>query len=63
MTEDEMVVWYHPLYGHEFEHTPWVGDGQGSLVCWNPWDHKESNTSEWLNWTEQKDGEIMPQSN
>ena len=58
-----MVVWYHPLYGHEFEHTPWVGDGQGSLVCWNPWDHKESDTSEWLNWNEQKDGEIMPQSN
>ena len=22
MTEDEMVVWYHQLNGHEFEQTP-----------------------------------------
>ena len=28
----------------------WVGDGQGSLVCWSPWCHKESDTTEWLNW-------------
>ena len=26
MTEDEMVVWYHQLNGHEFEHAPGVGD-------------------------------------
>ena len=26
-------------------------DGQGSLVCCSPWDHKESDTTEWLNWT------------
>ena len=26
---------------------------QGSLACYSPWDHKESDTSEWLNWTEQ----------
>ena len=31
-TEDEMVGWYHQLNGHEFEQTPGVGDGQGSLV-------------------------------
>ena len=30
--------------------TPGVGDGQGSLVC--PWGHKESDTTEQLNWTE-----------
>ena len=29
-----------------------VGDGQGSLACCSPWGHKESNTTEWLNWTE-----------
>ena len=23
-----------------------VGDGQGSLVCWNPWGSKESDTTE-----------------
>ena len=27
-------------------------DGQGSLACCSPWGHKESDTSEWLNWTE-----------
>ena len=29
-------------------------DGQGSLVCRNPWDLKESDMTEWneLNWTE-----------
>ena len=33
MTADEMVGWHHRLKGHEFEITPGVGDGQGSLVC------------------------------
>ena len=27
-------------------------DGQGGLVCCSPWGHKESDTTEWLNWTE-----------
>ena len=39
-TEDDMVGWHHWLNGHEFEQTPEVGDGQGSLVCCNPWGHK-----------------------
>ena len=30
MTEDEMVGWHHRLDGHMFEHSPVVGDGQGS---------------------------------
>ena len=25
--------------------------GQGSLVCWGPWGHKELDTTEQLNWT------------
>jgi len=29
-----------------------VGDGQGSLACCSPWGHKESDTTERLNWTE-----------
>ena len=37
MTEDEMVGWHHQLNGHEFEHAPGVGDGQGSLACCSPW--------------------------
>ena len=44
-----MVGWLHRLDGHEFEHAPGVGDGQGSLACCNPWGHKESETTEQLN--------------
>ena len=43
MTEDEMVGWHHRLDGHEFEQAPGVGDGQGSLACYSPWDGKESD--------------------
>ena len=52
MIEDEMVVWHHQFDGHEFEQAPRVGDRQGSLVCCSPWGRKESDTTEWLNWTE-----------
>ena len=52
MTEDEMVGWYHRLNGHKSEWTPGVGDGQGGLACCSPWGHSESDTTEWLNWTE-----------
>ena len=49
MTEDEMAGWHHRLDGREFDWTPGVGDGQGGLACC-----KESDTTEWLNWTELK---------
>ena len=52
MTEDETVGWHHWLYGHEFGWTPGVGEGQGGLACCGPWGRKESDTTEWLNWTE-----------
>ena len=52
MTEDEMVGWHHRLDGHGFGWTPGVGDGQGDLACCGSWGHKESDTTEWLNWTE-----------
>ena len=29
-----------------------VGDEQGGLACCSPWGHKESDKTEWLNWTE-----------
>ena len=51
-TEDEMAGWHHRLDGHEFEWTPGVGDGQGGLACCDSWGHKESDTTEQLNWTE-----------
>ena len=54
MTEHEMVVWHHWLDGHELEQTPGVGDGQEILACYSPWSWKESDTTEWLNWTELK---------
>ena len=52
-TEDEMTRWHHWLDGCEFEWTPGVGDGQGGLACCDSWGCKESDTTEWLNWTEQ----------
>ena len=47
-TEDEMVGCHHLLNVHEFEWTVGVGDGQGGLVCYRPWGHKESDTTEQL---------------
>ena len=52
MTEDEMAGWHHRLDGHGLGWTLEVGDGQGGLVCRGPWGCKESDTTEWLNWTE-----------
>ena len=44
--------WHHLLDEHEFEQAPGVGDGQGSLESCSPWGRKESDMTEWLNWTE-----------
>ena len=54
ITEDEMAGWHHWLDGHEFEWTLGVGDGHGGLACCDSWGHKESDTTEQLNWTELK---------
>ena len=51
-TEDEMAGWHHRLNGHVFGWTPGVGDGQRGLACCNSWGCKESDMTEWLNWTE-----------
>ena len=48
MTEDEMVGWHHRLNGHEFEQALGVGEGHESLVCYSPWEHKDSDTTERL---------------
>ena len=53
-----MVGWHHQLNGHEFEQTPGDSDGQGSLVCFGPWDRKGSNTTERL----KKNIHIVPPS-
>ena len=44
-----MAGWHHRFNGYEFEQAPGVGDGQGSLACCSPWDHKESDTTQQLN--------------
>ena len=49
MTEDEMIGWHHQFNGHELGQTLGDGEGQGSLACCSPWDHKESDISWQLN--------------
>ena len=44
-----MVGLHHRLNGHEFEQTPRDSEGQGNLVCCNPWGPKESDTTQQLN--------------
>ena len=45
-----MVGWHPRLNGHEFEQALGVSDGQEGLAYCSPWDHKESDTTERLNW-------------
>ena len=47
-TEDEMAWWHHQHNRHEFQQTPEVGDGQGSLACCSQWGLEELGTTEWL---------------
>ena len=51
-TEDEMAGWHHGLDESESEWTLGVGDGQGGVACWDSWGGKESDMTEWLNWTD-----------
>ena len=51
-TEDEMAGWHHWLDGRESEWTPGVGEGQGGLACFDSWGRKESDTTEWLIWSD-----------
>ena len=60
-TDDEMLGWHHQLNWHEFGWSPGVGDGQGGLECCSSRGHKESDTTEWLNWTDQGTRSFMPQ--
>ena len=59
MAEDEMVGWHHRHNGHGFGWTLGVGDGQGGLSGCRSWGRKESDTTERLNWTEQRTTEIL----
>ena len=46
-----MARWHHRLNGHESEWTLSVCNGQGGLVFCDSWGGKESDTTEWLNWS------------
>ena len=50
-TEGKMFGWHHRFGGHEFEQALGDGEGQGSLVCFSLWGHKEWDRAEHLNWT------------
>ena len=45
-TEDKLAGWHHRLNGHEFEQALGDGEGLGSLACYSPWGHKDSDTTE-----------------
>ena len=55
MTEDVKVGWHHQLNGHEFGWNLEVGDGQGDLVCCNPWGRRVGHS-----WTGQYSIETLP---
>ena len=48
-TEDQMVEWHHRFNGPEFEEALGDREEQGSLACWSPQSHEESDTTEQLN--------------
>ena len=58
-TEDEMAGLHHRLNEHEFEWIPGVSDRQGGLMCCDSWHRKESDMTEWLNWTELNWTEVL----
>ena len=60
VTEDEMVGSHHQLSGHDFEQTPGDGEGERSLACCSPWDHKELDMTEWLNNNAWRKSLILP---
>ena len=52
----EVELLYHMVHhwpdGHESQWAPGVADGQEGLACCDSWGHKESDTTEWLIWSD-----------
>ena len=44
-----MVGWHHRFDADEFEQALGVGDGQGSLECYSPWDREKLDMTKQLN--------------
>ena len=40
-----LLICCHRFNGHKFEQILVDSEGQGSLVCFSPWGHKESDTT------------------
>ena len=38
----KLIGWHQWINGHELEQTLGDGERQGTLTCWSPWGHKES---------------------
>ena len=49
VTEDETLRWHRQFNGREVEPTAKDSEGQGSLTCCSPWNHKESDMTKQLN--------------
>ena len=49
VSEDEMAEQHHWCNGQELGQTRGDGEGQGSLMCCSPWDHKDSDVTGQLN--------------
>ena len=47
---DEMVGCHHWLSGHGFDHTAGDIEGQWSLLCCSPWDHKKLDITKQVNY-------------
>ena len=47
--EDEMVGWHHQCNEHKLGQTLGDIEGQGGLVCYSLWGHKESDMTGQLN--------------
>ena len=55
-------IWDTAADGQEFLQTLGGSKGQGGLASCSPWGHKQSDTTEWLNWAELKQDERGPSS-
>ena len=53
-----MVGLHHRLKGHKFEQIPGDSDGQGNLVCCNPWGRQESYMTEGLKSNDTDESEV-----
>ena len=56
----QRMRWYHWLDGHESEQALGVGVRHGSLMSCSPRGRKESDMTEWLNWTDTWVCQVVP---